>query len=331
MPPYEYNGPVDCETEIKAEGLRAKTAIVTGGANGLGEAYVRALQCLVVIGDLDAAKGRQLEQELSGVRFVKCNTTVWEKQRALFREAASLSWDGRISYVVAIAGVARKDEVFEHDSMSDEPSKPDLTTIDINIKGSLFMAKLAPHYFLKQNGEESSSSQQDTCLVLVGSGAAFLDCPRGPQYQASKWAMRGVMHSLRRTTHYYGSRVNLISPWYVKTNILSEEAFQHVKDVGVEFATVEDAGRCLLRILGDATVNSHQSFISARKWAPLGFIDLEIDDYSGNDLLQEIQADQIRPAPIEDGLYGKSSYGYRHHEGMCKSGSRPSDFKTHKF
>lgn len=61
--------------------------------------------------------------------------------------------------------------------------------------------------------------------------------------------MRGIMHSLRRTAHHYGSRVNVISPWYVRTNILSEEAFQHVSDVGVQFAEREDAGKCLLRIL----------------------------------------------------------------------------------
>lgn len=93
------------------------------------------------------------------------------------------------------------------------------------------------------------------------------------------------MHSLRRTTYYYGSRVNVISPWYVRTNILSEEAFQHVSDVGVEFAKAEDAGQCLLRILSDSTINGHSFFISARKWAPSGYADLDIDDYPSRDLL----------------------------------------------
>jgi NADP-dependent 3-hydroxy acid dehydrogenase YdfG len=91
--------------------------------------------------------------------------------------------------------------------------KPSLTTIDINLKGTLYTTKLALHYFIKQNGQEPSPTQQDTCLVLIGSGAAFLDCPRQPQYQSTKWGARGIMHSLRRTAFYYGSRVNVISPW----------------------------------------------------------------------------------------------------------------------
>lgn len=96
-----------------------------------------------------------------------------------------------------------------------EPTRPDLTPVDVNLKGTLYTTKLALHYFVKQNGEVPSPEQEDTCLVLIGSGAAFLDIPRGPVYPSTKWAVRGIMHSLRRTAFYYGSRVNVISPWYV--------------------------------------------------------------------------------------------------------------------
>jgi len=34
---------VDCEAKMDLSGLSGKTAIVTGGADGLGRAYVRAL------------------------------------------------------------------------------------------------------------------------------------------------------------------------------------------------------------------------------------------------------------------------------------------------
>lgn len=94
-----------------------------------------------------------------------------------------------------------------------DPVKPDLSIIDVNIYGVLYTVKLSLHYFVKQNGTVPSPDQEDTCLVLIGSGAAFLDCPRGPQYSSTKWAQRGIMHSLRRTCFYYGSRVNVISPW----------------------------------------------------------------------------------------------------------------------
>lgn len=142
-----------------------------------------------------------------------CDITKWNNQLRLFREAASFSQTGKIAYVIANAGIQRQDEVFLYSGDNQEPEEPNLSTIDVNIRGNLYTTKLATHYFIKQNGQKPSPEQEDTCLVLIGSGAAFLDCPRAPQYCAIKWAMRGIMHSLRRTAFDYGSRVNVISPW----------------------------------------------------------------------------------------------------------------------
>jgi len=40
---YKVTGPIDCNIDFDTAVLKNKTAIVTGGANGIGEAYVRAL------------------------------------------------------------------------------------------------------------------------------------------------------------------------------------------------------------------------------------------------------------------------------------------------
>ena len=82
-----------------------------------------------------------------------------------------------------------------------------------NLYGVLYTTKLALHYFVLKNGVRQSPDQEDTCLVLIGSGASFLDCPRGPQYSATKWGARGILHALRRVTHNTGTRVNMIAPW----------------------------------------------------------------------------------------------------------------------
>jgi NAD(P)-dependent dehydrogenase (short-subunit alcohol dehydrogenase family) len=96
---------------------------------------------------------------------------------------------------------------------ADGPKKPDLSIIQVNLHGTLYTTKLAHHYFTLQNGTEPGPHQEDSCLILVGSGAAFLDCPRTPQYCSTKWGNRGIMHALRRTAYFNGSRVNVISPW----------------------------------------------------------------------------------------------------------------------
>ncbi|KAL4889425.1 hypothetical protein BDV59DRAFT_210346 [Aspergillus ambiguus] len=306
MSTYTPSAPVNCDVDFDHSTLKDKTAIVTGGANGLGEAYVRSLVkagVRVCVGDLNLEKGQKLEAELPGVKCIKCDTSSWEDLVRLFREASSFSMNGRISYVVANAGIHRPDEVFLYAGDDQEPTKPDLTTIDVNLTGTLYTAKLASHYFIRQNGQNESPTQEDTCLILIGSGAAFLDCPRTPQYCATKWAMRGIMHALRRTAFFYGSRVNVISPWYVKTNILSEEAFAHVAGVGVKFAEATDAGDCLLRILSDTGINGRSLFIAPRKWAPRGYMDLDLEHYPRGSLLDQIQADQVKSAPVELGLF----------------------------
>jgi NAD(P)-dependent dehydrogenase (short-subunit alcohol dehydrogenase family) len=304
MAGFQHHGPVDCSIDIDCNNIRGKTAIVTGGANGIGEAYTRALiaaGAYIVIGDLDVAGAEKLISEFPGkAHFVNCNVTSWHDQTRLFREAEAISPTNQIHYVVANAGIIRQDEVFAY---SEEPTEPELSTIDVNIKGTLYTAKLAMHYFIKQNGTIPSTSQQDTCLVLIGSGAGIHDCLRIPQYSATKWAARGIMHSLRRTAHFYGSRVNVIHPWYVKTKILSEQDFENVRAKGVEFATTEDAGQCLLRILSDQTMNGRSLFVAARKWASRGYMDLDLEDTEENELRKEIQIDQMKGSPMNDGLF----------------------------
>ena len=84
----------------------------------------------VCVGDLDVAKGQALEAEFEGyvlsihtfremltfglrnVKFVKCNVLDWENQLQLFREAAAFAPNGKISYVIANAGIITEDEVF---------------------------------------------------------------------------------------------------------------------------------------------------------------------------------------------------------------------------
>lgn len=71
----------------------------------------------------------------------------------------------------------------------------------------MYTVKLAVHY-LSRNPEGS-----DKCLIMTASLAGYLDQPGSPQYNSSKWGVRGVMRSLRRTMPGMGMRVNIIAPW----------------------------------------------------------------------------------------------------------------------
>ncbi|CAK7234831.1 hypothetical protein SBRCBS47491_009082 [Sporothrix bragantina] len=172
--------------------------------NLAGQAYVGALHAA---------------NELPGnTKFVPCDVTHWEDQIRLFEQAAEFGSSGKIYYVIANAGMTRSDDVFTFNGPDKAPQKPDLSILDINMYGVLYSTKLALHYFMSQNGVTPSPAQEDTCLILISSGAGFLDVPRSPQYCNTK------------------SRVNVIARWYVRTSILPKETFDHVQSSGVELS-----------------------------------------------------------------------------------------------
>lgn len=71
--------------------ISGSSAVVVGGAGGLGEATVRRLHAAgakVVVADLADEKGKALEQEL-GVRYVRTDATSEEDVLAALAEAES--------------------------------------------------------------------------------------------------------------------------------------------------------------------------------------------------------------------------------------------------
>lgn len=119
----------------------------------------------------------------------------------------------------------------------------------------------------------------------------------------SLWKSRQRDFSLVSLYYDYPPWVILTENRYVKTNILSSTALEHIAGVGVQFAEAKDAGECLLRILSDTEINGRSLFVSPRTWAPRGYLDLDLDDYPENTLLQEIQKEQVKSAPAEMGLF----------------------------
>lgn len=90
---------------------------------------------------------------------------------------------------------------------------------------------------------------------------------------------------------------------YVRTSILPDSAYEHVAAAGVEFATAEDGGQLLLRIVSDSRIQGRQVFLAPRKWAASGGLDLGIDDFEGDEFLQQVQREQLLGAPVEEGLF----------------------------
>ena len=56
---------------------------------------------------------------------------------------------------------------------NNEPTKPDLNIIDVNVNGTLYTWKLAVHYFRQQ----LDTPERDRCFIMTGSMVAWIDSP----------------------------------------------------------------------------------------------------------------------------------------------------------
>ena len=86
--------------------LKGKTAIVTGGASGIGLAIVRDFSrqgIRVTLSDIDVERGRAAAAELDGVRFQATDMTNGDDLQRLVSE--TLETEGQIDILVNNAGI----------------------------------------------------------------------------------------------------------------------------------------------------------------------------------------------------------------------------------
>ena len=149
MHEYQNKGPVTCDANFDTSNVKGKTAVITGGANGMGEAYVRhlvAAGAFVVFGDVDDQTGHKLEGELNGkAQYVTCDVTQWKHQLAMFKQAIANSPNHRVDFVIANAGISGFDDVFHVKPEEEDPEEPKLQILKINGIGVLYTSQLALH------------------------------------------------------------------------------------------------------------------------------------------------------------------------------------------
>lgn len=115
LPRYSYSGPTDHTVVPDRAKARGKSVIVTGGANGMGEACVRdfvAAGSFVTFADVNEQRGREVEKELNGAGeqkcvFVKCDIRNWEELKSVFETAKARSPSNSVDVVIANAGISR--------------------------------------------------------------------------------------------------------------------------------------------------------------------------------------------------------------------------------
>ncbi|QKJ86044.1 meso-butanediol dehydrogenase [Paramixta manurensis] len=191
-------------------GLKGKTAIVTGGATGIGLAISRALLAQgmqVALGDINLEAAQNAAQALGEACFafgvdVRSRSSVIDGFARVEREL------GGYQLLIANAGVSTMQRALE---ITDEEWD---FNFDVNIRGIFLTNQIAARKFVEQ---------KQGVIVNTASLAAKVGAPLLAHYSASKFAVLGWTQALARELAAEGIRVNAVCPGFVKTGMQSRE------------------------------------------------------------------------------------------------------------
>ena len=195
--------------------IEGSSAIVVGGASGLGEATVRRLHergALVTIADVNAEKGAALASEL-GLEFAPCDVRE-ETQVQAAVEAAGAAGPLRIAICCAGTGWAQK----VAGSKGPHPLMPFETIISINLIGTFNALRFAASAMIAN--EPGEDGERGVC-VNTASIAAYDGQVGQIAYSASKGGVVAMTLPAARDLAQYGIRVNTIAPGLFDTPLLA--------------------------------------------------------------------------------------------------------------
>ncbi|SEN54049.1 glucose 1-dehydrogenase [Cryobacterium sp. TMT1-3] len=229
--------------------LEGKTALVTGGNQGLGKAFAFALAqagAHVAIAGRSAERNAAVavEAATAGHDFVTIQADITKDDQVARMTEEAIAGLGKIDILVNNAGTCYHAPAF--DVTDDEWA----AVWDLNVR-ALWKASLSVGAHMRTEGKGA--------IVNIGSMSGIIvNRPQmQPAYNASKAAVHHLTRSLAAEWAPLGIRVNAVAPGYVKTDMapVDRPEFQRywVEDAPQKrFALPEEIAPCVVFLASEA-------------------------------------------------------------------------------
>jgi NAD(P)-dependent dehydrogenase (short-subunit alcohol dehydrogenase family) len=242
--------------------IKGVSAIVTGGASGIGAAAARLLSARgakVLVADLQEEKGSALAAEIGG-SYCKVDVTNTDDIINAVEMAKSM---GPLRVLVNSAGIGWAQRTVGKDGLYESAANLDAfkKVIAINLIGSFDCIRIVG---TAMSTTEPMEYGERGAIVNIASVAAFEGQIGQAAYSASKGGIVGMTLPIARDLSAIGVRVNTVAPGLIDTPIYGEgeasEAFKANLEKGVLFphrlGTQEELASVILECVTNSYLNA---------------------------------------------------------------------------
>ena len=188
-------------------GLDQRVCIVTGGAQGIGQACSRRFareKARLVIADIDDTQGQALAAELECL-YLRCD--VGDKAQVDALVAQTIARYGRIDVLVNNAGIFKAADFFDVTEADFD------AVLRVNLKGSFLVGQAVAREMAKTGGGS---------IINMSSVNGTLAIPNIASYNVSKGGINQLTRVMALSLADHGIRVNAVAPGTIATELAAK-------------------------------------------------------------------------------------------------------------